>query len=88
MSQVPEISRFFGIVIAMYHRDHEPAHFHARYAGRKVTVRIADGHIEGMLPARAEAMLLEWWNRHRAELAENWQRARDFKDLKPIPPLE
>jgi hypothetical protein len=27
---MPEISRFFGIVIAMYDEDHEPPHFHAR----------------------------------------------------------
>jgi len=33
-------------------------------------------------------MLLEWWDQHRAELADNWQLARDKKELKPIPPLE
>jgi Domain of unknown function (DUF4160) len=42
-----EISRFFGIVIAMYHREHEPAHFHARYSGQKITVRINDGYVDG-----------------------------------------
>jgi hypothetical protein len=34
---VPEICRFLGIVITMYHREHEPPHFHARYAGHKIT---------------------------------------------------
>jgi hypothetical protein len=38
---VPEICRFLGIVITMYHREHEPPLFHARYAGHKITVRIA-----------------------------------------------
>ena len=88
ISGVSEISRFFGIVIAMYHRDHEPAHFHARYGGQKVTVRISDGYIEGTFPRRAEALVLEWWNLHRDELAANWQLAKDLKELKPITPLE
>lgn len=85
---MPEISRFFGIVIAMYHREHEPAHFHARYGGRKAIVRIADGYIEGKLSPRAQALILEWWNLHREELAENWQLAKELKELKAIPPLE
>jgi len=54
----------------------------------KGTVRIADGYVEGKFPPRVRAMLLEWWDQHRAELADNWQLARDKKELKPIPPLE
>ena len=72
----------------MYHREHEPAHFHARYAGQKVIVRIADGYIEGKLTPRAQALVLEWWNLHRQELVENWQLAKELKELKPIAPLE
>ena len=83
-----EISRFFGIVIAMYHREHEPPHFHARYGGQKVTVRIADGYIEGKLAPRAQALVLEWWNLHREELATNWQLAGQLKELRTISPLE
>ena len=37
---MPEISRFFGIVIQMYYGDHEPPHFHVRYAGQKALVEI------------------------------------------------
>jgi hypothetical protein len=85
---VPEISRFFGIVIAMYHREHEPAHFHARYGGSKVTVRIADGYIEGDFPSRARTLILEWWNLHRDELGENWRLAKELKELRQIAPLE
>jgi hypothetical protein len=85
---VPEISRFFGIVIAMYHREHEPAHFHARYGGQKITVRINDGFIEGDLGRRAEALVLEWWNLHREELSDNWRRAKELKELSAIDPLE
>ncbi|HEY3052933.1 MAG TPA: DUF4160 domain-containing protein [Thermoanaerobaculia bacterium] len=61
------------------HREHEPPHFHARYAGGKVTVRISDGYIDGKLPPRALALILEWWNLHREELAENWKLAKERK---------
>jgi hypothetical protein len=32
---MPEISRFFGIVIRMYYSEHNPPHLHAEYAGKK-----------------------------------------------------
>lgn len=83
-----EISRFFGIVIAMYHREHPPAHFHARYGGRKGTVRIEDGYVEGNFPPRVRSLLLEWWDLHREELAEDWRLAQEREQVKPIPPLE
>jgi len=52
---MPEISRFFGIVIAIYHREHGPPHFHARYGAYKITVNIANGSVEGEFPRRALA---------------------------------
>ena len=85
---MPEISRFFGIVIAIYHREHEPAHFHARYGSRKITVRISDGAVEGSFPPRALALVLEWWHLHREELAHDWRLAKQGMALKPIEPLE
>ena len=38
---MPEISRFFGIVISMNYDDHNPPHFHVRYGGARATVEIA-----------------------------------------------
>jgi hypothetical protein len=53
---VPEISRFFGIVIAMFHRDHPPPHFHARYGEYQAKFDIETGQlIEGKMPRRAMA---------------------------------
>jgi hypothetical protein len=37
---MPEISRFFGMVVQMYYNDHEPPHFHVRYAGQKAIIAI------------------------------------------------
>jgi hypothetical protein len=85
---VPEICRFLGIVITMYHREHEPAHFHARYSGAKITVRIADGAVEGQFPPRALGHVMEWWSLHRSELAENWRLLQEGLPPKPVEPLE
>ncbi|HSU14968.1 DUF4160 domain-containing protein [Longimicrobium sp.] len=85
---MPEISRFLGIVIAIFYRDHEPPHFHATYGGYEVTVGIVDGVVEGRFPRRALGHVLEWLSLHRDELLANWERARARQPLEPIPPLE
>lgn len=88
LSWVPEISRFLGIVIAMYHREHGPAHFHAKYGDFEITVEIERGIIQGQFPRRALAHVFEWYGLHKEELLENWALARDRQPLNPIPPLE
>ena len=85
---MPEISRFFGIVIAIYYDDHPPPHFHAKYGGTEATIRIADGVVEGDLPRRARSLVLEWLGIHREELLVNWQCAEDHLPMHRIPPLE
>ena len=85
---MPEISRFLGIVIAMFYSDHAPPHFHARYGEHEITVRIEDGAVDGRFPRRALALLLEWYALHREELRDNWERARGRKPLQKIEPLE
>jgi len=56
---MPEKSRFLGIVIAIFYRDHSPAHFHAVYGGYHITVEIATGLVEGRFPTRAFQHVLE-----------------------------
>jgi hypothetical protein len=86
---VPAISRFFGIVIAMYYDDHLPPHFHVRYAEHRAKVAIDTLDLtDGELPRRAFALVLEWAALHRNELRDNWQRARDGLPLESIDPLE
>jgi hypothetical protein len=57
---MPEISRFLGIVIRMFYRDHAPPHFHAEYGDYEVTVGIETGVVEGRFPKRALKAVLEW----------------------------
>ncbi|MBI3983555.1 MAG: DUF4160 domain-containing protein [Gemmatimonadetes bacterium] len=73
---MPEISRFYGIVIKMYFGDHRPAHFHAEYGEFEVVVGIETlAVIAGRLPPRAMGLVSEWASSHQADLALAWQRA-------------
>jgi hypothetical protein len=85
---MPEISRFLGIVIAMYYREHGPPHFHAIYGDFEVTVEIETGRVNGILPKRAQSHVLEWLELHRPELLKAWALARDSRPLPKIDPLE
>jgi hypothetical protein len=85
---MPEISRFFGIVIAIYYREHPPPHFHAKYGNETGVFSIAELRlIEGHLPKRAISLVLEWAFEHRNELMEDWELAMARKPLRKIPPL-
>ena len=85
---MPLLSSFLGIAIAMYDNDHSPPHFHSRYGDFDVTVRLADGWVEGRSPRRALALVLEWYSLHEAELLEAWNLARERRPLRRIDPLE
>tara|TARA_R110000868_G_C10507816_1_gene731832 strand:- start:278 stop:538 length:261 start_codon:yes stop_codon:yes gene_type:complete len=86
---MPEISRFLGIIIAMYYNDHAPPHFHARYGENEIRVEIDTGSImSGSFPTRAKNLVLEWLELHRDELSEDWKLAELRKPLKKIEPLE
>ncbi len=85
---MPEISRFLGIVIGMFHRDHNPPHFHAYYGNDMIIVEIETGKVTGKFPRRALTHVLEWWLQHRDELLTNWELAVQKKPLNKIEPLE
>ena len=86
---MPEISRFFGIVVQMYYSDHEPPHFHVRYAGQKALIAIDSlAILRGRLSPRALGLVAEWAALHHSELLEDWNLARAEGQLRPIAPLE
>lgn len=86
---MPEISRFFGIVIKMYFDDHLPPHFHAEYEGYKAVIDIHTLFaIGGYLPPRALGMVVEWASGHREELLDLWERAANHQPLYKLPPLK
>jgi hypothetical protein len=86
---MPEISRFYGIVIAVFFDEHSPAHFHASYGGHKAAIDIRTLEVlEGELPRRAVRMAVEWAGEHQAELMEAWEMVRAGSQPNKIDPLK
>ena len=88
VAPMPEISRFFGIVVRMHFTDHMPPHFHAAYGEFEAEVAI-DGLrvLKGHLPPRVLGLTVEWASGHLDELRFDWTRAETRQELKPIAPL-
>lgn len=85
---MPEISRFYGIVIKMYFDDHNPPHFHIEYGSDEAVMSIASlGLLRGSLPPRAMGMVTEWAALHQNELMEAWKKAVDLELPQKIEPL-
>jgi hypothetical protein len=86
---MPEISRFYGIIISIYYNDHDPPHFHAKYGEMRGCFSLPNLElIEGKLPRRVISLVLEWAFEHRQELLNNWNLAVSKKPLNKINPLE
>ena len=86
---MPEISRFFGIVIAMFHSDHAPPHFHVRYGDQRALMGIETLTVlRGQISPRVLGLVVEWAARHQRELSEDWELARTQQPLRAIEPLE
>ena len=85
---MPEISRFYGIVIIMWPNDHLPPHFHARCGRQTILVRISDGEAIGNFPTAKLKLVREWWNLHRDELLLNWRLRAQCLPPRYIEPLD
>jgi hypothetical protein len=86
---MPEVSRFYGIIIRFYYRDHPPTHFHAIYGEHQALIEIETGAIyRGRLPRTAYDLVNQWRAIHLNELRDNWNRARQQIPVRPIAPLE
>jgi len=86
---VPELSRFFGIVVTLNYDDHPPPHFHARYGGQDVAYDLTTMSVlAGRMSPRALGLVAEWARLHRNEILEEWERARRRLPVRRIEPLE
>lgn len=86
---MPEICRFYGIVIRMYFDDHPPPHFHAAYGSEEAVFGIDNLAVfGGRLPRRARDLVAEWALLHREELKEAWERASRLEAPGRIAPLD
>jgi hypothetical protein len=85
---MPEVSRFYGIVIRMFYREHNPPHFHAQYGDQEAVVDIESLTLmAGYLSPRARGLVVEWAFLHQDELFDNWLRARASQTPLRIDPL-
>jgi phosphomannomutase len=86
---MPEISRFYGIIIAVFYDEHTPPHFHARYGEHKVASGIKSLNVlEGRFLPRALGLVMEWASQHQDELLQDWELARSGKPPRKIAPLK
>ena len=89
---MPELSRFFGIIIRMYAEanvSHHLPHFHAYYQEQVAIYTIDPVElIAGVLPRRSHRLVEAWAELHQAELLADWQRLQQGRKPQPIEPLK
>ena len=86
---MPEVSRFYGIVIRLHFDDHPPPHFHAEYGDDEALITIGTlAVISGHLPGRALGLVVEWASLHQDELSRLWSQAQNKERLAKITPLK
>ena len=85
---MPELCRFYGIVIQIYYDDHPPPHFHAKYGDYKAVLGIDSLKISsGKLPPRVSSLVIEWASQHQEELHEAWHQIQNYEPPGIIAPL-
>ena len=85
---MPEVSRFYGIIIKIYFGDHSPPHFHAEYGDSAVVIGIESlAVLAGEFPPRATGLVTEWASLRQRELTAAWGRASRMEAPGRIDPL-
>jgi len=86
---LPEVSRFFGLLIYLYYNDHPPPHFHVRYGKHEAQIDIRTLEvIAGSLPRPQLALALAWGFLRQGALMNAWEAVSKSKHPGRIPPLE
>lgn len=86
---MPEISRFFGIIIRMFFDEHNPPYIHAEYQENKAVFDLNGNITRGDLGSRTAIRLVrEWIDMHNNELREDWELSQAGKEIKKIAPLD
>jgi len=85
---MPVLSMFYGIIVSMFYKEHNPPHIHIQYAEYNAVMDF-DGNItDGNLPVKQRKLVEAWIILHREELAANWQLAKEKQVLFKIDPLK
>lgn len=84
---MPELARFYGIIIRMFliDREHPPRHIHIKYGDHEAVMSLNSLElIDGKLPNKCFQLVREWAELHQAELIEIW----DTQKFHRVQPLE
>lgn len=86
---MPYVSMFFGIIIRMFHNEHNPPHFHAEYQGQRAIFNFNGEISKGTITSKtAKKLIKKWAKLHKKELNENWNKAVQGKQIDRIKPLD
>ncbi|MCQ2351376.1 MAG: DUF4160 domain-containing protein [Paludibacteraceae bacterium] len=85
---MPEISRFYGIIVNLFWRDHNPPHIHFVYGQYECSISILDRVVDGQAPAKVIAKVNDWIDIHESEILSLWERAKKGDEIGKIEPLK
>lgn len=84
---MPEISRFYGIIISLFWRDHNPPHVHFSYQDYECSISVLERIVDGKAPAKVIAKVNEWIDLHESEILTLWEKAQKGEQIGRIEPL-
>lgn len=84
---MPEISRFYGIVISLFWKDHNPPHVHFTYGDYECSISVIDRVVDGQAPAKVIAKVNSWIDLHEQEILSLWEKAQSGESIGKVPPL-
>lgn len=85
---MPEISKFFGIIVSLYWRDHNPPHIHFTYGEYECSISVLDRVVDGKAPSKVIAKVNEWMDLHESEILTLWEKAQKGEKIGRIEPLK
>ena len=85
---MPEISRFYGIIICLYWKDHNPPHVHFTYGDYECSISVLDRIVDGQAPAKVISKVNLWIDLHEQEILSMWESAQEGKQIGRIDPLK
>ena len=85
---LPTISMFYGIIVTMNFREHNPPHIHVTYQGQRASYGF-DGEVTkgSRLPVKQHKLVVAWIALHQEELEADWALAQSSQAPYPIEPL-
>ena len=85
---MPEISRFYGIIICLYWKDHNPPHVHFTYGDYECSISVLDRIVDGQAPVKVISKVNQWIDLHEQEILSMWESAQEGKQIGRIDPLK